>query len=82
MQGLEGVTYQKVKVDWACDDSTWTLAVDPSSGYDDVDSGAVLDFTVTVSMPAGGLVGTTCSTNVLADEVCMKATTASRKAIG
>lgn len=69
MQGLAGVQYSKVDVDWVCADSSWTLTVDPSSGYDNVDGGAMLDFTVTVTVPAGATAGTTCTANVLADEV-------------
>eukprot|EP00752_Nemacystus_decipiens_P002185 g2080.t1 len=69
LQGLEGVQYSKVEVEWVCADSSWTVTVDPSSGYDDVDGGAMLDFTVTVSVPAGAAAGTTCAANVVADEV-------------
>lgn len=69
MQGLAGVQYSKVEVDWVCEDSSWTLTVDPASGYDDVDGGASLDFTVTVTVPAGATAGTSCSANVLADGV-------------
>lgn len=69
MQGLAGVQYSKVEVDWACEDNSWTLTVDPSSGYDDVDGGANLDFTVTVTVPADATAGTSCAANVLADGV-------------
>lgn len=69
MQGLAGVQYSKVEVEWVCEDSSWVVAVDPSSGYDNVDGGTMLDFTVTVSVPAGATAGTSCAANVLADEV-------------
>lgn len=69
IQGLAGVQYSKVEVEWVCEDSSWTLTVDPSSGYDDVDGGATLDFTVTVSVPAGAAAGTSCAANVVADGV-------------
>eukprot|EP00903_Cladosiphon_okamuranus_P014568 g13511.t2 len=36
LQGLAGVQYSRVEVDWVCEDGSWTLTVDPSSGYDDV----------------------------------------------
>ncbi|CAN0316151.1 unnamed protein product [Ectocarpus sp. 6 AP-2014] len=69
MQGFAGVQYSKVWVEWVCEDSSWSVTVDPSSGYENVDGGAILDFTVTVSVPAGATVGTSCAANVLADEV-------------
>ncbi|CAN0094054.1 unnamed protein product, partial [Ectocarpus fasciculatus] len=65
--GLAGVQYSKVSVDWVCEDSSWSLTVDPSSGYDDVDGGTMLDFTVTLSVPADVVAGVTCAANVMAD---------------
>lgn len=68
-QGLAGVQYSKVSVDWVCEDSSWSLTVDPSSGYDDVDGGTMLDFAVTLSVPADVVAGVTCAANVMADGV-------------
>ncbi|CAN0426046.1 unnamed protein product [Ectocarpus sp. 12 AP-2014] len=69
LQGFAGVQYSKVRVEWVCEDSSWSITVDPSSDYENVDGGATLEFTVTVSVPAGTTVGTSCAANVLADEV-------------
>lgn len=73
-QGIEGVKYKKIDVEWACRDSAfelnaWTHTQSPSSGYEDVDGGAELEFSVTVSVPAGVTAGIRCVALVVADEV-------------
>ncbi|CAM9939491.1 unnamed protein product, partial [Ectocarpus sp. 4 AP-2014] len=66
---LEAIQYSKVAAEWVCEDSSWTFTADPSSGYDDVEGGESLDFTITVTVPAGTTAGTSCTANVLADDV-------------
>ncbi|CAM9655002.1 unnamed protein product [Ectocarpus sp. 13 AM-2016] len=68
-KGFASVQYSKVRVEWVCEDSSWSITVDLSSDYENVDGGATLEFIVTVSVPAGSTVGTSCAANVLADEV-------------
>ena len=68
-QALAELTYKKVDVDWICDDSSWAITVDPSGGYEGVDGGASLNFTVAVTVPSDAIAATTCSANVQADEV-------------
>ncbi|CAB1104564.1 unnamed protein product [Ectocarpus sp. CCAP 1310/34] len=72
--GIEAVTYNKVDIEWACRDSdfelnAWEHTQSPSEGYEDVEGGAELDFSVTVSVPAGVTAGKRCVALVVADEV-------------
>lgn len=73
-QGIEAVTYNKVNIEWACRDSdfelnAWEHTQDPSEGHEDVEGGAELEFSVTVSVPAGVTAGKRCVALVVADEV-------------
>lgn len=68
-QALAELKYKKVDVDWTCDDSSWTVTVDPSGGYEEVNGGASLSFMVTITVPSDAVAGTTCTASVQADEV-------------
>eukprot|EP00903_Cladosiphon_okamuranus_P013013 g12142.t1 len=74
LAGIEEVQYKKIDVEWACRDSSfelksWTHTQSPSSGYENVDGGVELEFTVTVSVPSGVKAGIRCVALVVADEV-------------
>lgn len=68
-QALAELAYKKVEVDWICDDSSWAITVEPSGGYEEIDGGSSLNFTVAVTVPSDATANTTCAANVQADEV-------------
>ncbi|CAM9481299.1 unnamed protein product, partial [Ectocarpus sp. 12 AP-2014] len=72
--GIEAVTYNKVDIEWACRDSdfelnAWEHTQSPGEGHEDVEGGVELEFSVTVSVPAGVTAGKRCVALVVADEV-------------
>lgn len=71
-QGVEEVKYNVVGVEWACRDNdfeenVWTHT--QTDAYENVQGGVDLEFTVSVTAPAGVRAGMKCVALVVADEV-------------
>lgn len=67
------MVYNSVEVEWACRDDglkKWTHNYPES--IPNVPSGTEMEFTVTVTVPAGVTAGIRCVALVIADEVCSR----------